>query len=92
MQNFPNPFNPGTRIQFDVPKNALITIKIYDIAGREITKLQNSNFYTPGTYSVYFDANYYSLSSGVYLYQIIANDASSQSVIYSELKKMLMIK
>jgi hypothetical protein len=92
MQNFPNPFNPGTRIQFDVPKNALITIKIYDIAGREITKLQNSNFYTPGTYSVYFDANYYSLSSGVYLYQIIANDASSQSVIYTELKKMLMIK
>jgi hypothetical protein len=68
MQNYPNPFNPGTNIQFDVPQNAQITIKVYDVNGREIAQLKNKDYYSPGIYFAYFNTYNYSLSSGVYFY------------------------
>ena len=64
-QNFPNPFNPVTTIDFSVPKYSMVTIKVFDILGREITTLINENK-SPGNYSVDFNAT--NLSSGIYVY------------------------
>lgn len=93
MQNYPNPFNPGTNIQFDVPQNAQITIKVYDVNGREIAQLKNKDYYSPGIYFAYFNTYNYSLSSGVYFYKIVAQDASSPSkILFTQIKKMVYIK
>ena len=81
-QNYPNPFNPTTNISFGLPVDSKVTIKIYDISGREIRTLLNDTK-AAGYYSVMFDAS--GLSSGVYFYKIEANN-------FSELKRMLLIK
>jgi hypothetical protein len=82
-QNFPNPFNPVTEIKFSIPKNnLLVQITIYDITGREVTKLVNQQL-NAGIYKIKFNAE--NLSSGVYFYTLNAD-------YYSETKKMLMIK
>ncbi len=81
-QNYPNPFNPTTNIQFSVPKNNLVTLKVYDITGKLISTLVNQNL-NAGTYNVDFDAT--KLSSGVYFYTMQAGNFTST-------KKMVLIK
>jgi hypothetical protein len=81
-QNFPNPFNPGTIINYQIPNSGIVTLKVYDILGREIKTLVNE-FKSRGNYSVNFDAG--SLSSGVYFYQL-------KSGGYSSIKKMVLLK
>ena len=76
-QNYPNPFNPTTKIDFNIPKSSNVTMKVYDILGREITTLINKEL-KPGSYTVDFNGN--KLSSGVYIYILKAND-------FSEVKK-----
>jgi len=93
MQNFPNPFNPVTKIGYAVPKDAYITLKIYDITGREIASLINYRFNSAGIYNVNFNAADYSLGSGVYFYKLIAFDASnSKSNLFTQVKKMILTK
>jgi tetratricopeptide (TPR) repeat protein len=65
--NYPNPFNPSTVIRYDLPKDGLVTIKVYDILGRKVTTLVNE-FKAAGKYSVTFNAG--NLASGVYIYQL----------------------
>jgi N-acetylneuraminic acid mutarotase len=81
-QNYPNPFNPTTIIKYELPKTSHVVIKIYNSIGAEITTLINQTQLV-GSYSVNFNAK--GLSSGVYFYQIIANDWISTN-------KMLLIK
>ena len=81
-QNFPNPFNPGTIINYQIPNSGIVTLKVYDILGREIKTLVNE-LKSRGNYSVNFDAG--SLSSGVYFYQL-------KSGGYSSIKKMVLLK
>lgn len=81
-QNYPNPFNPSTEISFDIPKQTFVTLKVYDISGREVAKLANGE-YTPGAYSIVFDASKF--ASGVYFYRITAGD-------FVETKRMVLIK
>ncbi len=81
-QNYPNPFNPSTTIRYQLPQDGFVTLKIYDILGREVTTLVNEEK-TKGRYEVNFNAS--SLASGVYLYRIKVND-------YVAVKKMLMLK
>jgi len=81
-QNYPNPFNPVTKIDFTIPKNEFVTIKVYDVIGKEITTLVNSQM-NRGSYSVDFDAS--KLTSGVYFYKLISGSFTST-------KKMLLIK
>ena len=72
-QNYPNPFNPVTTIQFAIPVDLsqhLVTLRVYDILGREVKELVNS-YLQPGYYSVIFDGT--ELSSGVYFYVLNAN-------------------
>ena len=68
-QNFPNPFNPSTKIRFSIPHSAFVTLKVYDLLGREIATIINEEK-MPGNYEVSFNAN--NLSSGVYFYRIRA--------------------
>ncbi|MFH0736186.1 MAG: T9SS type A sorting domain-containing protein [bacterium] len=82
FQNYPNPFNPSTTISFQMPKDGFVTLKIYDILGKEITTLVNE-FKTTGKYNVQFNAS--NLASGMYIYQIKVGD-------YSNTKKLMLMK
>lgn len=70
-QNYPNPFNPSTKIEFTIPNKAEVTLKVYDILGREVTTLVN-NRYAKGTFEVSFNAS--DLASGMYIYKLKAGD------------------
>jgi hypothetical protein len=81
-QNFPNPFNPVTKINFAIPKSGFVSLKIYDISGKEISELIGKELKT-GTYEYEFDAS--KLNSGVFFYQLSTNS-------FVETKKMMLIK
>ena len=82
LQNYPNPFNPSTIISYELPIGASISLKVYDILGREVKELVNEQK-VAGTYSVEFDGS--KLSSGVYFYTITAGK-------FSQTKKMILAK
>src|SRR4030095_5708870 len=81
-QNFPNPFNPSTKIKFEIPVGTFVQLKVFDIMGREITTLINKEL-KAGTYEINFDALKY--SSGMYFYRLTAGD-------YTETKRMILVK
>ncbi len=81
-QNYPNPFNPATVIKFSVANREMITLKVYNLIGQEITTLVKSEL-EPGTYTAAFDAS--KLSSGVYFYQLTGNSVNIT-------KKMILTK
>jgi len=81
-QNFPNPFNPSTEIQFTVPKAGFTTLKVFDILGREVSTLVNENV-NAGTFKVKLDGT--NLASGTYVYTLTSADARIT-------KKMLLLK
>jgi photosystem II stability/assembly factor-like uncharacterized protein len=87
-QNYPNPFNPTTIIKYQITKNNLVTLKIFDIMGREVETLVKEK-QSPGTYEVNWNARHggssTQLPSGVYFYKINAGD-------FSETKKMILMK
>ncbi len=82
LSNYPNPFNPTTTINYTLPKDAKVLIKVYDILGREIETLVN-DFKTAGKYSVNFNAG--NLASGLYFYSITAGN-------FHQTKKMILTK
>ncbi|MFA6542356.1 MAG: T9SS type A sorting domain-containing protein [Bacteroidota bacterium] len=81
-QNFPNPFNPTTMINYQLPMNSFVTLKVYDMIGREIAALVDAE-QSAGTYSVAFDGS--GLSSGLYFYSL-------QTKNFTVTKKMLLLK
>ena len=81
-QNYPNPFNPITSINYQVPEASLVSIKVYDLIGREVTVLVNE-VKQPGIYQVSFGTE--NLASGVYFYKMTAGD-------FSSVRKMNLLK
>ena len=81
-QNYPNPFNPTTTINFSISKPGLVTLKVYNVLGKEIATLVNDPK-VAGSYSVNFNGE--NLSSGVYFYRLEAND-------FVAIKKMVLTK
>ncbi len=81
-QNYPNPFNPTTTIQYSLPEGSFVTLKVYDLLGREMRTLVNQR-QSAGTKSVEFDAG--SLPSGLYLYRLQAGS-------FKATKKIILIK
>ena len=71
FRNYPNPFNPITRIEYQIPKESQVTIKVYNTLGKEIATLVDERL-SVGKYYVDFDGS--NLSSGIYIYSIRAND------------------
>lgn len=80
--NYPNPFNPTTTINYQLPENGFVTIKVYDVLGKEVATLVNENK-SAGYYQINFDAS--RLTSGVYIYTINVNG-------FAQSKKMLLMK
>jgi len=81
-QNYPNPFNPSTVIRFQISAREFVTLKVYDILGREVATLINAEK-SAGNYNVEFDAQ--NLTSGVYVYRLQAGN-------FSDVKKLLLLK
>ncbi len=103
-QNYPNPFNPTTTIIYTIPQNPslpkrkteeFVSLKVYDILGREVATLVNEEK-MPGNYKVIFDARSYrgsKLASGIYFYRIdVGNPLSGSGGVFSETKKMILLK
>ena len=86
-QNYPNPFNPSTRIDYQLPRGSFVTIKVYDILGREVRTLVAAKE-NPGRYAVAFDAS--GLSSGVYYCRMSAVGNEGQR--FSSVKKLTFLK
>lgn len=80
--NYPNPFNPATTIEYKIPEPGLVTIKVYDILGREVQTLVDQQL-QPGLYSVQFDGS--NLASGIYFYRIKAGK-------FVQTKKLILLK
>lgn len=80
--NYPNPFNPSTRIQFDLERNEFVVLEVFSLEGRKIATLLNGEK-SKGNHVVYFDAS--DLSSGTYVYRLSAGS-------YSQTRKMTLIK
>jgi hypothetical protein len=83
-QNFPNPFNSSTKIRFFVYKEELVTIKLYDILGREISTVLEENK-VPGEYEIEINSDNLNLSSGIYFYLMKAGEKQS-------MRKLLLLK
>lgn len=89
-QNYPNPFNPATKIEYNVAKAGLVTIKVFDVLGKEIAALLNEEL-QPGSYQVAFSAQGgsggegRSLASGLYMYKMTAGG-------FTQTKKMMLVK
>lgn len=81
-QNYPNPFNPITTITFQFPEMEFVTLKVYDVLGREVATLVNGEK-PAGSYAIEFNGTRF--TSGIYFYQLKAGD-------YTETKKMILIK
>ncbi len=81
-QNYPNPFNPSTNIGFTIPDFGFVTLKIYDVLGREVKTLVNE-VKKPGEYKIKFNGS--NLPSGVYFYSLKTED-------FYQVRKMLLIK
>ena len=81
-QNYPNPFNPTTIIQYQLPAQGFVTLKVYDIMGREVAMLVNQKM-SAGIHTVPFDGSH--ISSGVYFYRMTADT-------YTETKKFVLLK
>ncbi|MEQ8192799.1 MAG: T9SS type A sorting domain-containing protein, partial [Candidatus Eremiobacterota bacterium] len=81
-QNYPNPFNPNTNISYSIKEEGLVTLKVYDVLGKEIAVLVNENK-PAGIYEVSFNAS--NLPSGMYIYKL-------QSGSFTDVKKMLLTK
>ncbi len=89
-QNYPNPFNPSTNFEFRVSYFGFVTLKVFDILGREIATLVNEER-SPGTYTVRWDAS--GFPSGVYFYRLYARPRSGgHADDFIQSKKMLLIK
>ena len=89
-QNYPNPFNPSTVISWQLPFASYVTLKIYDLLGREVATLVNEEK-SMGSYSVTFDAS--NLSSGLYYYKLVANPSNvGQASGFVETRKMMLMK
>jgi hypothetical protein len=82
QQNYPNPFNPTTTINYDIPQRTFVSVKIYDVLGRDAAQLVNEEK-QPGRYSVRFDGT--TVSSGVYFYSITAGS-------FHRVRKMVLMK
>ncbi|MEO6695793.1 MAG: YCF48-related protein [Ignavibacteria bacterium] len=83
-QNYPNPFNPSTIIRFEISKQSFVTLKLYDITGREIALFINQNL-NPGQYEYKLFTDVFNLASGVYFYKIEAGK-------FVQTRKMMVLK
>jgi len=86
-QNYPNPFNPTTRISFSLPISSMVTVKVYDLLGREVRQLVNENM-NPGSFMIDFNGS--ELASGIYFVRMTAT--GKEGMRFADTKRMVLIK
>jgi hypothetical protein len=84
LQNYPNPFNPSTQIKYSIEKSGLVSLRVFDLLGREVANLVNT-FQQAGSYAVTFNPASRALSSGVYFYRLEAGS-------FVSVHKMILMK
>lgn len=90
FQNYPNPFNPSTHIGYQLAGTGFVTLKIYDLLGKEISTIVKEK-QTPGVYSVEWNAA--DIANGVYFYRLtVVTDESKSVKIFNKTKKLIIIK
>jgi hypothetical protein len=89
-QNYPNPFNPNTTIEFTLATPSLVSLRVYDLTGREVASLYDNDPLGEGLYAVDFDAG--RLSSGVYFYKIMATPENVADKSLTLVRKMVLLK
>jgi hypothetical protein len=82
--NYPNPFNPSTKINYVLKNTGFVSLKIHDLIGREIAELVNVNQHA-GRYALNFDAAKYMMSCGIYFYRIKSRE-------FTDTKRMVLVK
>lgn len=87
MQNYPNPFNPATIISYQLSGNSKVSLKVYDVLGREIANLADGQ-QKAGYHQVTFDAR--QLASGMYVYQLAATDEQNNRHVFR--KAMMLLR
>ena len=87
-QNYPNPFNPTTSIRFDLPVDATISLKVYDLVGREVAVLSDNEKFPAGSHILRLNGA--GFSSGVYFYRLYAHGADKRE--FQQVKKLVMLK
>ena len=87
-QNYPNPFNPSTKIEYRIQKTEFVSLKIYDVLGREVATLVNEE-QKAGSYDVNFNAS--DLPSGLYIYRLQVHTPDGKGN-FTQAKKMLLLK
>ena len=87
-QNYPNPFNPSTKISYALPKEGIVSLKIYDVLGKEVATLVNENKLA-GYYEVDFNAS--AFASGIYFYKIEAG-SPGEAGNFAETRRMILVK
>ena len=88
LQNYPNPFNPTTKITYSIPKNEVVSLKVFDMLGQEVTSLVNNESQAAGTYSSVWngtDKSGNSVSSGIYFYQLVTPN-------FTQTERMTLVK
>lgn len=90
--NYPNPFNPSTTISYLLPFTGYVSLKLFDITGREIITLINNELKETGSYRFNLVSEKYSLTSGVYFYRLTVNPIDGKTKLISETKKLVLIK
>ena len=88
-RNYPNPFNPTTSIRYSIPKAGIVTLKVYDVIGREVMEVLNQ-FQEVGSYTVNLDAS--KLATGMYVYRIAIHSDKLETGSFSSVKKMMLLK
>ncbi|MBI3193159.1 MAG: T9SS type A sorting domain-containing protein [Ignavibacteriae bacterium] len=88
-QAYPNPFNPSTMITFDLPENAFVTLKVYDVLGREVAILTENQQFEAGTYELEYNAS--NFASGLYFYRISVFGQDG-ILSYTDMKKIILMR
>ena len=89
-QNYPNPFNPTTTIEFTLATPSVVTLRIYDLTGREVASLFDNSALEEGFHAFDFDAD--NLSSGIYFYRIMATPRNDAGKPLTLVRKMVLVK
>ena len=92
QQNYPNPFNPTTCVPFHLSQDAVVTLKVYNVLGQEITTIIDNEEFEAGTHEANFDAS--NISSGMYFYRLTAmpSENARSAKTFISVKKMMLVK
>ncbi len=95
FQNYPNPFNPSTTIKYELPEPSIVKIEVFNILGEKVIVLVNSESEDGGYHQITWNSNdsYGKIvSSGIYFYRIVAASENNKTIIFWDLKKMILLK